>query len=34
MMPWANIWYTAPFQPTAVRVAAPNMTTPMWLTDE
>ncbi len=34
MIPWANIWNTAPFQPTGVRVAAPSITTPMWLTEE
>ena len=34
MMPCANIWKTAPFQPSTVSVAAPSMTMPMWLTDE
>ena len=29
-----TIWKIAPFQPLMFSVAAPSMTTPMWLTDE
>ena len=34
MMPWANIWKTAPFRPSTVTVESPSPTMPMWETLE
>ncbi len=34
MSPWATMPNTAALSPKSVRVAMPNMTKPMWATDE
>ena len=34
MMPWLNIWNTAPLMPSTDSVASPSSTMPMCDTDE
>ncbi len=34
MVPWLNIWNTAPFMPCGVKLAMPRRQNPMWLTEE
>ena len=34
MIPWETIWKTDPFKPGSFSVAAPNITIPIWLTEE
>ena len=31
MVPWLNIWRTAPLIPCGVKAAMPSITYPMWL---
>ena len=34
IVPWVNIWITAPWMPIVVSAASPRITYPMWLIDE